>query len=190
LQKYDSVEYKKICAEQSYRIGARLVEISKSAGSRYVSSSSVFIPSYSLIEKADKKYFTFHNSYSAYYYLKDNSTDISKKTSQYSRMTLESGDDKNCLLLNDCHAIIPTIQYQGREVLTEATIKITVNYVKGITTVKIKDGVVTYKENAPPNEFQSLLTEKLKSERNGSIKINYEVGIVMDNKFVITEIAK
>jgi hypothetical protein len=64
------------------------------------------------------------------------------------------------------------------------------DYIKGITTLKIKNGVISFKKNAPPTEYQSALSDKLKTEKNGLYIVKYEAGKVMDSQFVNTEIKK
>ncbi|MEK6615040.1 MAG: hypothetical protein AABZ32_02850 [Bacteroidota bacterium] len=204
LEKYDKTQYFEAVNKQRDNLISCLQSISKSSGNPYSSySSSVqFIPSFTELEKADKKYFIFKNSYTAYYYLKDNSTDGknygtyivsgTRDIKKYAKFTLVSGEDKNCILLNNCYISIPTIKYEGYEVMTEATIKnIVVDYIKGVTTVKIKNGTVTYKKNPPPTEYQTLLSDKLKNEPKGGLYIvKYEVGKVMDKSFANTETKK
>jgi hypothetical protein len=161
-----------------------------------------FIPSYNKIEKMVKKYFVSKNTYTAYYYLenviipKDSihkmTFPISRSASgeagylqAHNKFTLVSGEDKECSLLHCSYVTPNSISFSGKEVMPEVTIKnIEVSYIKGISIVKIKNGIVTYQKNPPLSEFQSLLSSKLKKIHNGLYKVKYEVGKVMDSTFV------
>jgi hypothetical protein len=49
------------------------------------------------------------------------------------------------------------------------------DFQKGITNVKIKNGIVSFKKQVPPAEIQMYLTSKLVGERNGFYEIEYEM---------------
>ena len=72
--------------------------------------------------------------------------------------------------------------------MTEAKINnISVEYIKGITKVKIKNGVVTFVKDNPPPEAQEKLIEQLKTETNGTTYIKYQIGKIMDRPFIIVD---
>ena len=160
-------------------------------------SNSLF-PDFSDIERQTEKYFKFKNTYSAYYKLVDYSRKAvnngryivagSNDIRTRNKFTLIDGDDSSCEFLKNSSPSLPTVKYKGYTVMTEANVeKITVDYTKGVTSVKIKNGTVTYEKYLPPTEVQSLLSEKLKSEPNGKYKVKYEVGQVDDDSFVFIE---
>jgi hypothetical protein len=163
-------------------------------------SNSSF-PDYYKIEQESQKYFRFKNTYSAYYKLVDYSRESvdygyyiaagSNDVRSENKFTLVSGDDNSCQFIKYASPSLPTISYKGYTVMTEASVEnITVDYTKGITNVKIKNGVVTYKKHLPPTDIQSLISEKIKSEPNGLYQVKYEVGQVMGDSFVTTENTK
>lgn len=172
------------------------VKLRKSLLSHLKSYSS--FPKFSQIENQNQKYFTFKNSYSAYYKLVDYSRESVYNGSyimagsidirQESKFTLLSGDDSHCDFLGYASPRIPSINYKGYVVMTETNIeKIDVNYAKGFTKVRIKNGIITYKKYLPPSDVQIILNEKLKSEPNNMYQIKYEVGEAMGESFVIIE---
>jgi hypothetical protein len=188
LQEYDSTKYISFVNSLRYSLLERL------------KSSSSF-PDFYKIEQESQKYFRFQNTYSAYYKLVDYSRESvdygyyiaagSNDVRSENKFTLVSGDDNSCQFIKYASPKLPTINYKGYTVMTEATVNnITVDYVKGITNVKIKNGVVTYKKYLPPTDIQSLISEKLKSEPNGLYQVKYEVGQVMGDSFVTTEKTK
>ncbi|MBL0311021.1 MAG: hypothetical protein IPP77_15550 [Bacteroidetes bacterium] len=72
--------------------------------------------------------------------------------------------------------------------MTEAKINnISVEYIKGITKAKIKNGVVTFVKDLPPTEAQERLVEQLETEPNGSVYVKYQIGKVMDKPFIIID---
>lgn len=163
--------------------------------------SNTSFPDFNQIENQNEKFFVFKNTYSAYFKLVDYSKEStnygnltvvgSKDVRSENKFTLVSGDDNSCQFLKYSSHSLPTIVYKGYTVMTEANIEnITVDYTKGITNVKIKNGVVVYKKHLPPTDIQSLLSEKLKNEPNGLYQVKYEVGQVMGDSFVTTEKTK
>lgn len=165
-----------------------------------------FIPSYNKIEKMNEKYFILKNTYTAYYSLEKviinrdslrsldpsavwatriSSTGEESFLKSHNKFTLVSGEDKDCDLLNCGYISIIPLTVLGNEVMPEITLKnIEVSYIKGISVVKIKNGIITYMKNPPLEEFQLLLSSKLKNIHNGLYRIKYEVGKVMDSTFV------
>ncbi len=188
LEEYDNAKYNSFVNDLRNSLIERL------------KSNSSF-PDYYKIEQESQKYFRFQNTYSAYYKLVDYSRESvdygyyiaagSNDVRSENKFTLISGDDNSCQFIKYASPSLPTLNYKGYSVMTEATVNnITVDYVKGITNVKVKNGVVTYKKYLPPTDIQSLISEKLKSEPNGLYQVKYEVGQVMGDTFVTTEKTK
>ncbi len=188
LKEFDNAKYQTFVNSLSYSLTKQL------------KSNSSF-PDFIQIEKQNEKYFRFNNTYSAYFKLVDYSKEStnygnlnvvgSKDVRSENKFTLVSGDDNSCQFLKYSSHTLPTITYKGYTVMTEANVEnITVDYSKGITNVKIKNGSVIYKKHLPPTDIQSLLSEKLKSETNGLYQVKYEVGQVMGDSFVITQKTK
>lgn len=144
--------------------------------------------SFSEIAGLSGKHYIFRSTYSAKYQLTFSGNNNSQKNS----FKLLSGEDQSCKFLkyND-NVKNPTIYYKGYEVMTEANIKeIDVLFVKGITRVKVRNGVVKFRRYSPPNEIQTQLMEDIKTYPNGLYSVNYEVGEVKGAHFVNTEKSK
>jgi hypothetical protein len=188
LKEYDQTKYNSFVDNLRYS----LIELLKSNSS---------FPDYNGIEHESQKYFRFKNLYSAQYKLVNYSRESvdygynvaagSNDIKSENKYTLVSGNDNTCQFIKQASPSLPTISYEGYTVMTEASVDdISVNYVKGITTVKIKNGAVTYKKDLPPTDFQSIISEKLKNEPNGLYVVKYEVGQVMGDNFIKTEKTK
>jgi hypothetical protein len=185
LETYDTAKYKLFVNN----LQQSLLESLKSNSS---------FPDWYKIEKENQKNFTFKNTYSAHYKLVDYSRESvdygsyieagSNDVRSENKFTLITGDDNSCNFLINASPSLPTINYQGYTVMTEAKVyNIIVNYTKGITNIKIKNGVVMFKKYLPSAGVQSILTDKLKNEPNGLYQLKYEVGQAMGDNFVTIE---
>lgn len=130
------------------------------------------------------------NTYKAYYKLEDHSRPNqyygnvlmvgSKNVRQVKQILNVSGEDKNCNFYNDLKAKLPTLNIEGYEVMTEATIEnIYIEFAKGRVEIKIKNGLVEFKSIPPENEMQVRLIEKVKNEKKGKYILEYEYLDVM-----------
>ncbi len=155
-------------------------------------------PEWAQIENESKKCFTFSSSYEASFKLVDRSIEnagngylllpVINNFASDNHFVLISGDDNACSFLKYASPSLPTINYKGYNVMTDAGVKdIDVFYIKGITHIKIKDGVVTYKKYLPPAEIQESLSQKLKTLSNGLYHVKYKTGKVMGQSFITTE---
>lgn len=143
------------------------------------------------LNKAPNKYFEFSNIYSVNYKLIDKSTPSedygtyikagSKKIDCESKFKNTKGTDTNCIYVSRCVIKIPTVYVENIEVMTEMSIdNITVNYVKGISKVKIKEDKIEYLENEPPLAYREYLTTELLKNKKGKHLITYEYINVME----------
>jgi hypothetical protein len=150
-------------------------------------------PNWSEIVTYPQKYFSFKNSYSANYKLVDNIESISSNSIGHvfrntEQFTLLSGTDNSFSFIKSVAPPLPKIYIKGITVGPEATIiGLSISYTKGITNVKIKNGLITYKKFPPSEDMQHMLSEKLKTENNGTYYIKYEVGNVMSQSFITIE---
>jgi hypothetical protein len=183
LAYYDSSKYKYFVAELSYRIAEVLLK------------PKSFVPDFLTIEQEEKKYFRINNIYNAHYKLVDYSRESVNHGSYIvagtndirseNNFTLISGTDNECRLLKLATVTLPKISIEGYGVMTEATLNnITVDFVKGLSKVKVKNGLVSFVKNPPPLDVQEQLTQKLKTETNGSFYIKYQVGQIMGSPFI------
>lgn len=150
---------------------------------------NISFPSYYEIAKKSEKCFKFKNSYAAHYKITTNSKNTSEDdVSSENTFTLISGADTSCHFLKYSSPLLPTINYKGYTVMTEAYIdNITVDYIKSITIVKIKNRVIYYLKYIPSAEIQNIISSDLIFEQNGLYLIKYEIGNVMGDSFVTTE---
>ena len=185
LALYDSIRYKNL-------VSNFLTDIED-----LLKSNSMF-PDFNAIKEQQDKFFVFKNIYNAYYklvdysrpsvdrgyYIEAGSNDIRNEN----KFTLVSGTDDNCRFIKKVSFNLPILLIQGYKVMTEAKINnISVEYIKGITKVKIKNGVVTFVKDNPPPEAQEKLIEQLKTETNGTTYIKYQIGKIMDRPFIIVD---
>ncbi|MFN5209304.1 MAG: hypothetical protein ACK5D8_07420, partial [Bacteroidota bacterium] len=119
LKEYDSTKYNSFVNSLRYSLLERL------------KSNSSF-PDYYKIEKESQKHFRFQNTYSAYYKLVDYSRESvdygyyiaagSNDVRSENKFTLVSGDDNSCQFIKYASPKLPTINYKGYTVMTEATV--------------------------------------------------------------------
>lgn len=182
---YDSIKYKELVSNYFNDI-----EYSLKLNSDF--------PEFNSLRDQGEKFFIFKNIYNAQYKLVDYSKPsvnhgyyISAGTNDIryeNKFTLISGTDNDCLFIKKVPFNLPSIYIDGYKVMTEAKINnISVEYIKGITKTKIKNGIVTFVKDTPPIEAQEKLTEQLKTETNGTIYVKYQLGKVMDKPFMTIE---
>lgn len=163
--------------------------------------SSANFPSFDDLVNRENKFERFNNTYDVHYSLEDHSResvdygyviqagtrDIKPKVN----VKLVSGTDTNVDLFRKASIRIPTIEIEGYEVMTKASFdSITIDFARGITEVKIKNGIVSFKKDIPENYTQIQIMEKLKSENNGRYLVKYEIGAIMGESILNVEIEK
>ncbi len=155
-------------------------------------------PDWDSIATQSEKYFIFKGRYNALYRTFDESklnTDIKYQFipddgvfADRSYFRLIDGNDTACDFLQYYSPPLPPIKIEGYNVMTDARVdSISINYVRGITHVKVIDGEVKYRKYSPPVEIRLLTNEKLKKLEDGLYEVKYEVGTVMDSTFVTIE---
>lgn len=94
---------------------------------------------------------------------------------------LVSGDDTELSLFKSASISIPTIKFEGYEVMTEVKFnKVLVDFTRGITEVKIKKNEVEFKKYPPEKDFQTLIINELKTKGvNGKFLVKYEIQDIM-----------
>lgn len=99
---------------------------------------------------------------------------------QIKEIELVSGTDKDCLLFKYINLILPVVENEGYAVRTQAHIDgINVDYVKGITIVKVKNGIAEFKKYLPYEDIEKKIGEKLRSTPNGKYTVKYEYCEIM-----------
>lgn len=167
--------------------------------SNYYNRSS--IPSFDELANGNEKKFRYTNIYNAYYKLDDHSRPSqmygnvlvagSRDVRQEKEITNISGNDKSSSLFDAISIRIPTIEVEGYEVMTEARFEnISVDFAKGITIVKIKNGNVEFLEYTPDNDLIDKIKEKLKTEPKGKYIIKYEYSKIMGDENLNTDLVK
>jgi len=167
--------------------------------SNYYNRSS--IPSFDELANGNVKKFRYTNIYNAYYKLDDHSRPSqmygnvlvagSRDVRQEKEITNISGNDKSSSLFDAISIRIPTIEVEGYKVMTEARFEnISVDFAKGITIVKIKNGNVEFLEYTPDNDLIDKIKEKLKTEPKGKYIIKYEYSKIMGDENLNTDLVK
>lgn len=140
-------------------------------------------PAYSTIENG--KYFGFRNIYKADYRI--NYQNFYEKKD----LILSSKQGDETTFLESVILPLGPLRVKNYTVTTQANIEnIEINYAKGTTKVKVKNGIIEFKNNFPPVEMQHLISKKIEALPNGLYQINYEAGQVMDESFVVIKPTK
>lgn len=167
--------------------------------SNYYNRSS--IPSFDNLANGNEKKFRYTNTFNAYYKLEDHSRPSqmygnvlvagSRDVRQEKEITNISGSDKSSSLFDAISIRIPTMEIDGYEVMTEARFEnVSVDYAKGITIVKIKNGNVEFLEYTPDNDLIDKIKEKLKTEPKGKYIVKYEYKKIMGDENLNTDLVK
>ena len=163
--------------------------------------SIIKVPSFIKLEKGDNKKFRYTNIFNVYFKLEDHGHQDQLKGNIYyvgshdirqkKEITNISGNDKNSYLFYDISIKIPALKIDGYEVMTEARFdSISVDYVKGITKVKIEKGNVEFLENTPDNDLIDKIKAKLRTEPSGKYIIKYEYRNIMGDENLNTDLVK
>jgi len=159
------------------------------------------IPSFDKLANGNEKNFRYSNTFNAYYKLDDHSRPSqmygnvlvagSRDVRQEKEITNISGSDKSSSLFDAISIRIPTIEVEGYEVMTEARFEnISVDFAKGITIVKIKNGNVEFLEYTPDNDLIDKIKEKLKTEPKGKYIVKYEYSKIMGDEYLNADLVK
>tara|TARA_R110000868_G_scaffold245810_1_gene502388 strand:- start:195 stop:1502 length:1308 start_codon:yes stop_codon:yes gene_type:complete len=194
LQEHSQYRYEEVLNRQREAIKKYFAN-----SSSYYSSER--FPSFETLAKSDKKYERFKSTYNVHYKLQDNSRESvnygyvivagSRDINTLKKVELVDGTDKDLKLFNSASISLPTIEIEGYEVMTEATLNdVSVDFTRGLTEVKIKGGEVDFKKYSPEQDLQQKISDKLKSEPNGRYLVKYEVADIMGQTDVNTEIEK
>lgn len=80
---------------------------------------------------------------------------------------------------------LPTIQIEGYEVMTEATIKnISVDFAKGLTLVGVRSGKVKFLKSIPDNDLIESIQKELWFKHSGKYYVSYRCINIMGEKSV------
>lgn len=184
LQEYDTTAYN------------RFIKSIKSNIKEYLESSSLE----RFTVNSDNK-FRFTNSYNAYFGLEDqrkpsqligNEAHVGSDDIQQVRKIISlGGTDSDCSLFKNISVNIPTIQIENFEVMTEAYIKdISIDYAKGISIVKIRNGKVKFLKSIPDTDLIDALNKELSYKQNGKYYVRYLYINVMGEKSIQIDIKK
>jgi hypothetical protein len=184
---YDISVYNSVLADLKAGIINYFLSSEKSHFSRTI------IPTYNKLINGDAKKFRFANVFNAYYKLENHSRPSqmygnvlisgSRDIRQIKEITCTSGTTDNQSLFDAISIRIPTIEVEGYEVMTEARFEnISVDYIKGITLIKIKNGNVEYLEYAPDDDLIEKFMEKLKNVPKGKYIVKYEYHNIMGDE--------
>jgi len=190
LEKYDKEVYSSFKTAIKDRIKEYVDSKSKNILYRRVTNSPYeYHP-----HESDMKY-RFKNLYSAYYKLEDQSRPSQKIGNIYfagttndiksiKKFTLLSGTDTDCSIFNNiCKDNIPPIKINGAYGMTEAKYdSINVDYYKGVTLVKVKNGNVEFLEYNPDADIAKKIQDKMKNEKNGRYIVSYYLSDIMGDK--------
>ncbi|MFD2937857.1 hypothetical protein [Spirosoma flavum] len=85
--------------------------------------------------------------------------------------------------------IFPAADSSGVDMSTRFGLsEVEVHYIKGVTTIKVKKGVITFQKNDPPSGYQQLIINSIKDYiPEGSFLLAYEGGSIMGEPYIITK---
>jgi hypothetical protein len=185
LSQHDTTTYKLL----GDKIRKDLVKYSIFSGRRYM-NYSWRIPSFEKIfESKDKVYF-YKNSFIVHY-------ETGHGGSTYDYLELQkiipmlNKEENTDNLFNTFNQIIswtdikPNLKISGYDVRSEANYTIDINYIKGISTIKIKKGKFEFISNPPSDDLLEQITSKI-NEKTTDLKGNYFVYYTYSN--IMTEI--
>lgn len=193
LKVYDLSQYDKATFIETFnRLKHSIINVFKTYDNS-ISYRAIKIPSYFDLNNSAEKKFRFTNIYNAHFKLEDHSRPSqlsnnvlfvgSHDVRQIKNISLVSGNDKSCSLFDDVGFKLQTLQIEGYEVMTEARFdSIRVDYAKGITIFRIKNGNINFIESAPDNDLMNKIKDKLSSYPNGKYRALYEVINVMGDE--------
>lgn len=158
-------------------------------------------PLFTDLKNFDVKKYRFKNTYTAYFKYeiksgidKSNLTEIDNESDDIYRtneITLISGNDTTCSLFNYIAIFIPELHINGYEVLTEVHVRnINVDYAKGITFIKAKNGEIDFLANKPDNDLIDRIKKEIHSTKNGKYYLKYEFKSIMGEEKLEIELVK
>lgn len=193
LSKYDITTYNSIVNDVKQKI-IKYFKSSEKSGN-YDRSS---IPTFNKLLNGEEKKYQYTNSFVAHY-----ETGHGGSTYEYLELQDIIPDsvrkEESISLFNTFNQIIgwtgvkPTLKIDGHEVKTEARIKISIDYAKGISVVKIKDGNLEFLENTPNEDLLEKIKSKLDLEiggLKGKFIVKYEFSNIMGVVNLNTELVK
>lgn len=193
LSKFDITTYNSIVNNVKQKI-INYFKSSEEAGNYNRSN----VPTFNKLLNGVEKKYRYTNSFVAHY-----ETGHGGSTYEYLELqdiiTDPVSNGENISLFNTFNQIIgwtgvkPTLKIDGYEVKTEARIKICIDYAKGISVVKIKDGNLEFIENTPDEDLLEKIKNKLDLETGGlkgKYIVKYEFSDIMGVVNQNTELIK
>lgn len=167
LKTYSNSTYRKFLENLSLRIRNELSE------------KNMF--SYQMISELNPPKRRFTSVYALNYgYLKNQR---SEDFDYFENIVLKSGDNDEIQSLKNVN--LPLIYINDYKVHTETKFEnIKIDYVRGITRVKINNGMVVFQKDIPDEDIQEILSRQLINKQNGLYVVKYEVSDILGEKDV------
>ena len=192
---YDLEKYKKTAYDSCKSVIKKHIEEYVVNISKYIRYRKINPNAYSRPVDEDEMKVRFKNLYRAYFKLEDHRRPSQQIGNIYiagstnnikiiKELTLLSGTDTDCFKFkNMCIEKIPEIKIKGDWVMTEAKFdSINVDYYKGVTLVKVKDGNIEFLEYYPDLDVLEKIKNKMKNEKNGKYLVYYYLSDIMGDK--------
>ena len=148
--------------------------------------ANIDIFSFPIISKSKLKKIRFTSVYNLHYgFLKN------KKSEDFDyleNIVFISGNNEEIQSLKNVD--LPLIYIDNFKVHTETKFEnIKIEFVRGITKVKINNGEIVFKKDIPDEDIQEILSKRLTNKQNGLYIVKYEVSDILGEKDVniITE---
>ena len=147
----------------------------------YFSMPNILIPSFDELKKSKNKFVRFKNEYNVTYEI------VNVEEPALMKATSISGTDSTCKLLQVCSIDIPTGVVEGYEVKTKCSFDANIDFTRGVTKVKVKNGKVSFKESIPERDIEDRLTSELINLPDGNYVIKFELGEIMGESIVFIQ---
>lgn len=156
-------------------------------------------PSFTTIEKSNNKYARFTNVYRVSYTTEDHSRESknygnvivagSKDVKILKDIELINGTDTELKLFKYVSVYLPTLEVKGYEVMTEVHFNpLKVDFSRGITRIKIKNGDVEFKKFPPERDLQQIIINHLRSKKEGTYIVKYQISDILGEVDVEIEV--
>ncbi|MEA4986170.1 hypothetical protein SDC9_36806 [bioreactor metagenome] len=131
---------------------------------------------FQIISKSKLKKNRFTSEYNLQYgYIKD---EKSEDFEYFESIVFIRGNDEEIQSLKNVN--LPPIYINKIEAHTEAKFEnIKIDFVRGITKVKIRNGEIVYRKGIPDEDIKEVLSKQLKEKENGLYFVRYEVSDIL-----------
>lgn len=163
-------------------------------------SYNQIVSNFSDIKNSKENYSSFNGTYDLSFILEDNSRPTETRgnviiAGSRDIKTLVTIDKKSSSStdneLNFKNVKLPTIEVEGYDVLTKVILSdFDINYIRGLATVKVKSGKVSFKDELPKEEIRNGIATKMANSPKGHYLVMYEYSDVYGEESIEVDAEK